>query len=396
LGTVPADAEVIEMGALDAGADEIGLGVDDLDGPSPVVVFASLAGFVGEVALDYLECPQGIAPKILVVAYFASGLQDAGEEFFDSAAVLDRVQQHSDDVMNAGQLPRDAGAELWIARFNGMADGGVVGIGEERIISGLYDHQWAGDFGDRARGPDRVKIGVGYPFCQAISIILKKWAGGSEAVGVEGGGGVEIGEGAFEDDGPEIVAQDRGRGGSGGTEADAEEEDLAGFGRAGGFGLIEDLIYIVSLPIAGGGISAAAFAVGAEVDGKDVEPERTEQWRPGDAADFGIGIAVEDDGTPAARIRGGNPPAGDSQWGVFGFVDHIKGDILEFHSQVGGREAVEEDHGAGIGHAARAEEHSGHDQDHCAAEGDADAEHHQGEDHEPVKHKRIINSEKGN
>ena len=54
------------MGALYAGADEIGLGVDNLDGPPPVVVLAALAGFVGEVAFNYLECPQGIAPKNLV------------------------------------------------------------------------------------------------------------------------------------------------------------------------------------------------------------------------------------------------------------------------------------------------------------------------------------------
>ena len=63
MGPVPADAEVIEMGALDAGADEIGLGVDDLDGPPPVVVFASFAGFMGEVALNDLQCPQGMLRK---------------------------------------------------------------------------------------------------------------------------------------------------------------------------------------------------------------------------------------------------------------------------------------------------------------------------------------------
>jgi hypothetical protein len=63
LGAVPADAEVIEIGTLDAGADEIGLGVGDFDGPPPVVVFASFAGFMGEIALNDLQCPQGMLRK---------------------------------------------------------------------------------------------------------------------------------------------------------------------------------------------------------------------------------------------------------------------------------------------------------------------------------------------
>jgi hypothetical protein len=137
----------------------------------------------------------------------------------------------------------------------------------------LYDHQGAGDFGDRIDGADSVKIGMGNPFGYTKSIILKKWAWGSKAVGVEGGCGVEVGEGAFKYHGPEIVAQGRGRGGGGGAEADAEEEDLAGFGGSGRFDLIEDLIHIMSLPKPGAGISAAAFAVGTEVDGKDIETE---------------------------------------------------------------------------------------------------------------------------
>jgi hypothetical protein len=84
---------------------------------------------------------------------------------------------------------------------------------------------------------------------------------------------VVVGKGAFEDDGPKIVAQDGGGGGGGGAEADAEEEDLAGVGRARGFELIDDLIHIVSFPEAGGGVYPPAFAVGAEVDGEDVEAE---------------------------------------------------------------------------------------------------------------------------
>ena len=181
---------------------------------------------------------------------------------------------------------------------------------------------------------------------------------------MEDGGGVEIGEWALEDDRAEIVAHDRGRGGGGGAEADAEEEDLAGFSGAGGCGLVEDLIDIVSLPKAGAGIHPPAFAVGPQVDGQDVETERPQQRRPGDAADFGIGISVKDHGATAARIGGGNPPAGDAKRLAGGLVEDCVGDIFEFHSQIGGGKAMEEDHGARVGHAARAEEHSGHEEDH--------------------------------
>jgi len=159
----------------------------------------------------------------------AGVLQDLGEEIFDSEVVGKRVHLHSNDVVHAGEFPIDAGAEILGAGFDGVTDGSVVGIGEEWVIAGLNDHQGAGDFGDGVDGADRVKIGTGNPFCEAISIILKKWAGSSQAVGMESGGGVEVGEGAFEDDGPKIVAQDSSGGGGGSAEADAEEEDLAGF-----------------------------------------------------------------------------------------------------------------------------------------------------------------------
>jgi len=171
---------------------------------------------------------------------------------------------------------------------------------------------------------------------------------------------------------------------------------LAGFSWAGGFGLVEDLIDIVPLPKPGAGIRPPAFAVGSQVDGDDVETERAQQRRPGDAADFGIGIAVKDHGATAAGIGGGNPPAGDAKGRAGGLVEDGVGDIFEFHSEIGGGKAMEEDHGAGIGHAARAKKHSGHEEDHYGAEGDADSGHHQGEDHDPVDHDGIINSGSGN
>jgi len=160
LRAVPVDVQAIEIGSLDECADLVGFGIDDLDGPPPEVVEASFPCFVGEIASNDLECPQRIAPKISLVAYFAHVLQDAGEEFFNSTAIPDRIKQHSDDVMNAREFPIDAGTESWIARFDGLADGGVVGFGEEGIVSGLDDQERAGDFGDGIDGADGVEIGV--------------------------------------------------------------------------------------------------------------------------------------------------------------------------------------------------------------------------------------------
>jgi hypothetical protein len=134
LRPIPADAEVVQIGALHPGTNAIGLAIDDLDRPAPVILFAPLPGLMGEIPLNDLKCPQRIAPKISLVAYFAGALQDSGEEFFDPPAIFNRVQQHSHDVMNAGEVPTDAGTEAWIARLHCLPDGGMVGIGEEWII----------------------------------------------------------------------------------------------------------------------------------------------------------------------------------------------------------------------------------------------------------------------
>jgi len=52
----------------------------------------------------------------------------------------------------------------------------------------------------------------------------------------------------------------------------------------------------MAFPVAGGGNISAALAMGAEVEGEDVVAEFVEERGPGNGADFGVGVAVKEDG----------------------------------------------------------------------------------------------------
>src|SRR5205085_5926669 len=96
------------------------------------------------------------------------------------------------------------------------------------------------------------------------------------------------------------------------AEAVAEEDDVLGFGRALVAELVDDLRDVVALPVAGGGVGTATLSVGAKVGDKEVVAEGMKQRSPGDRADFGVAVAVDEDGG-AVAVGIGNPPGGDVQ-----------------------------------------------------------------------------------
>ena len=124
--------------------------------------------------------------------------------------------------------------------------------------------------------------------------------------------------------------------------------------------VVEDLIDVVAFPVAAGGDYTGRFAMGAQVEGEDVVVQLVKERGPGDSADFGVGVAMQEDGGFVGIVVR-DPPGGDLQ-GVFGeLVADGKVEGSEREADVEGSEAFEDPGGFAVGHARRAEEEASHE-----------------------------------
>ena len=80
-----------------------------------------------------------------------------------------------------------------------------------------------------------------------------------------------------------------------GAHADAEQDELPSLVRPAGSKLIDYRGKILPLEKAGGAIAAIAFAVCAGVDGQNMKAKLVPKRRPGNGANFRIGISVHQD-----------------------------------------------------------------------------------------------------
>ena len=74
---------------------------------------------------------------------------------------------------------------------------------------------------------------------------------------------------------------------------------MSGFGGFFGAELVEEVVEVVLFVVACGGEAAVGFAVCAEVVEEEVAGEGVEGWGPGESADFGVGVAMDEDGGAA-------------------------------------------------------------------------------------------------
>jgi hypothetical protein len=222
--------------------------------------------------------------------------------------------------------------------------------------------------------------------------------GDAEEVEVAGGGVAEVDEGGFHDYGIDVIAL-RGDGdGDGSAEAGAEEGEVSGFMGVAGAEVVDDLVEVVAFPVAAGGDLAAGFAVGAEVEGEDVVAEFVEEGSPGDSADFGVGVAVEEDGGFAvlAVLMGvfvGDPPSGEIEGFLGLFIADGEGEGSEGEADVEGGETPEEPGGFAVGHARGTEEEASHEP---GEEGEKEEEAgEEDEDEAEEGHLGIVGGEEG-
>lgn len=101
-----------------------------------------------------------------------------------------------------------------------------------------------------------------------------------------------------------------------------------------------------------------------------------EEGRPGDGADFGVGVAVDEEGGAGGvgGVRIGDPPGGDGEGAPGLLVADGEGEGLVGHVEVGGGEAFEKVDGFAVGHARGAEEFARHGEGNEKIEEDGDGQ----------------------
>ena len=91
-----------------------------------------------------------------------------------------------------------------------------------------------------------------------------------------------------------LGAQNDGRAGDGRAETHAKENQAPEGRPLLRAKLIDDLIEVVAFKKTAGGIAALALPVGAQIESQDVESQGMKGGGPGDSADFGVGVAVQE------------------------------------------------------------------------------------------------------